>query len=92
MPEEMLLYPDDTRRVIALSNQVPQGQLLMTGDQLGQLRRHLVTIHEKFAELYGVEDGEQFAMEIEFKITSDNVPGDQADKALGICRTSSSSR
>ena len=73
VPEEMLLYPDDTRRVIALSNQVPQGQLLMTGDQLGQLRRHLVTIHEKFAELYGVEDGEQFAMEIEFKITSDNV-------------------
>ena len=51
VPEEVLLYPDDTRRVIALSNQVPQGQLLMTGDQLGQVRRHLVTIHEKFAEL-----------------------------------------
>ena len=73
VPEEVLLYPDDTRRVIALSNQVPQGQLLMTGDQLGQVRRHLVTIHEKFAELYGVEDSERFAMEIEFKITSDNV-------------------
>ena len=45
----------------------------MTKDQLRQLRRHLATIHERFEELYGIEDDEQFAMEIEFKITSDNV-------------------
>ena len=72
-PEEVLLYPDETYTVFALSNQVLPGQLLMTDDQLAQLRRHLAAIHEKFAELYGVEDGERFAMEIEFKITSDNV-------------------
>ena len=30
-------------------------------------------IHGKFAELYAIESGEQFAMEIEFKITSDNI-------------------
>ncbi len=72
-PEEVLLYPDDAYTVVVLSNQAPRGQLLMTGDQLGQLRRHLDAVHEEFAELYGIEDWERFAMEIEFKITSDNV-------------------
>ena len=73
VPEELLLYADGTYAVAALSNQVPRGQLLMTSDHLGQLRRHLDSIHEKFEELYGIEEGERFAMEIEFKITSDNV-------------------
>ena len=65
-PEEVLLYPDGEYTVVALSNEVPPAHLLMTDDQLAQLRRHLATIHEKFAELYAVEEGEQFAMEIEF--------------------------
>ena len=73
VPEEVLLYSGGTYDVIALSNQVPQGQLLMTDDQLGELRRHLAMIHTKFAELYSVGEGAQFAMEIEFKITSDNI-------------------
>ena len=73
VPEEVLVYQDGTYSVSAFSNQVPRGQLLMTGSQLGQLRRHLVAIHERFADLYGVADGEEFAMEIEFKIKSDNV-------------------
>ncbi len=73
VPEEVLLYPDGTYTVVALSNQVPAGQLLMTDDQLRQLRRNLAAIHERFAKLYGIEDGEQFAIEIEFKITSDNI-------------------
>ncbi len=72
-PEELLLYPDGSYTVVELSNQVPPGQLLMTDDQLAQLRRHLAAIHERFADLYAVEEDEQFAMEIEFKITSDNV-------------------
>ena len=72
-PEEMLLYRNGGYAVVALSNQIPRGQLLLTDDQLGQLRRHLATVHQRFAQLYGVEDGEEFAMEIEFKITSDNV-------------------
>ena len=69
-PEEVLLNSDGTYTVIALSNQVTSGQLLMTEDQLSQLLRHLETIHERFRELYGVEDEEQFAIEIEFKITN----------------------
>ena len=73
MPEEVLLYPDGKYAVIALSNQVHHGQLPMTDDQLGQLHLRLAAIHEKFAELYGIEDSKPFAMEIEFKITSDNI-------------------
>ena len=72
-PEELLLYPDGSYTVVALSNQVPPGQLLMTDDQLAQLRRRLAAIHERFADLYAVEEGEQFAMEVEFKITSDSI-------------------
>ena len=73
VPEEMLLHPDGTYTVLSRSNQVPAGQPLMSDAQLGQLRRHLATIHDRFAVLYGIGSGAEFAMEIEFKITSDNV-------------------
>ena len=73
VPEEVLLNSDGTYSVVGLSNKVSQGQLLMTDEQLGQLRQHLAQIHEKFDVLYGVEDGERFAIEIEFKIASDNI-------------------
>ena len=73
VPEEMLLHPDGTYTVTARSNQIPAGQLLMSDAQIDQLRRHLAAIHDRFAELYGIGPGEQFAIEIEFKITSDNV-------------------
>ena len=73
VPEEVLLNSDGTYSVVALSNKVSQGQLLMTDEQLGQLRQHLAQIHEKFDVLYGIEDGERFAIEIEFKIASDNI-------------------
>ena len=72
-PEELLLNPRGGYTVLALSNQAPRGDLLMTDDQMAQLRRRLVTIHDRFKELYGVRSGEPFAMEIEFKVTSDNV-------------------
>ena len=73
VPEEMLLHPDGTYTVTARSNQVPAGQLLMSDAQLGQLRRHLEAIHDEFEELYGIGSGQEFAMEIEFKITSENI-------------------
>ncbi len=37
-----------------------------------QLRSNLETIHNHFRKLYGVKDGEDFAIEIEFKITAAN--------------------
>ena len=72
-PEEILSHNDGSYTVVALSNQAPPGQLLMTEEQLDQLHMHLTAIHERFAALYGVAQGEEFAIEIEYKITSDNV-------------------
>ena len=71
VPEEILLA-DGYYIVVATSNQAPRGQLLMSRGQLLQLRDHLEVIHDKFAELYGAGPGERWAIEIEFKITSDN--------------------
>ena len=73
VPEEMLLHEDGRHEIIATSNRVEAGELLMSDAQMDQLRRHLEVIHDKFEELYRIEAGERFAMEIEFKITSENV-------------------
>ena len=72
VPEEILLgeYGYD---VLATSNQTPPGQLLMSDDQMTQLYDRLTVVHEKFEELYSPAPGERFAMEIEFKITSDDI-------------------
>lgn len=39
----------------------------------GHEPEHLAAIHDEFARLYEVEAGEPFAIEIEFKITSENI-------------------
>ena len=72
-PEEILLHQGGEYTVLATSNQMQRGQLLMSDAQMDQLRRHLELIHDEFAKLYDVEGDEPFAMEIEFKITSDDI-------------------
>ena len=72
-PEEILLDENGEYIVLATSNQVPPGQLLMSDAQLLQLRGHLAVIHDHFAQLYNPAPGERFAMEIEFKITVDDI-------------------
>ena len=72
-PEEILLHQGGEYTVLATSNQMQRGQLLMSDAQMDQLRRHLEVIHDEFADLYGIEGDEPFAMEIEFKITSDDI-------------------
>ena len=72
-PEEILLHQGGEYTVLATSNQMQRGQLFMSDAQMDQLRRHLELIHDEFAELYGIEGDEPFAMEIEFKITSDDI-------------------
>ena len=72
-PEEILLHQGGEYTVLVTSNQMQRGQLLMSDAQMDQLRRHLELVHDEFAELYGVEADEPFAMEIEFKITSDDI-------------------
>ena len=73
LPEELLLKPDGSYTILHYSNLIESVRLLMSDIQLGQLRRHLDTIHDHFEALYNPAAGEPFAMEIEFKITSKNV-------------------
>ena len=73
MPEEILLDLSGSYTTMVTSNQAPGGQLLMSDAQIGQLRRHLQDIHDHFEGLYSPGPDEPFAMEIEFKITSDDV-------------------
>ena len=73
VPEEIRCDLWGKYEVLATSNQVAPGKLLMSDRQLGQLCRHLKVIHDHFAGLYNPAADEPFAMEIEFKITSDNV-------------------
>ena len=72
VPEEILLYRGGYI-VVSTSNLVEPGKLLMSDAQMIQLRDHLTTIHAHFEALYNPGSGEPFAMEIEFKITSDNI-------------------
>jgi len=72
LPEELLLAADGARTVLAYSNLADSGKLFMTDAQITQLRSSLAAIHDRFAVLYGVTEGDDFAMEIEFKITADN--------------------
>ena len=73
VPEEILLDSSGSYTTLAASNQVAHGQLLMSDAQIDQLRQHLQVIHDHFEGLYNPEPGEAFAMEIEFKITSDDI-------------------
>ena len=73
VPEEILLRSLGNYTILATSNLVEPGQLLMSDDQLRQLRAHLEVIHDHFKGLYDPAPGEPFAMEIEFKITSENI-------------------
>ena len=73
VPEELLLTPAGRPVVLATSNLAEPGQLLMKEAQLRQLREHLEVIHGHFKGLYTPAAGDPFAMEIEFKITRDDI-------------------
>jgi hypothetical protein len=75
-PEEILLDKlpgeEDEYFVIQRSNLVPPDSLLMGPEALLEMRSYLTKIHEEFAVLYGAEDNPTFAIDIEYKITSDD--------------------
>lgn len=75
-PEEVLLkrYPtsEENYSVIRYSSFVNGDSLLMTDEQLNLLRTYLGIIHDKFAVLYHAENNNTFAMDIEYKIDSNN--------------------
>ncbi len=73
IPEELLLGsggPGDDRHIRS-SNRAANGEELLSAAQRNELRAYLRTIHNRFGELYGVSPNEQFAMEIEFKVTAE---------------------
>ncbi len=72
LPEQLLLGSDGSPVVLAYSNLAESGKLFMSDAQMIQLRNGLKAIHDRFATLYGIKDGDDFAMEIEFKITAAN--------------------
>ncbi len=72
VPDEILLawWAEDGHEVRQYSNRKEQGKLILTKDQLNQLRKALTKTHSRFAKLYKVDPEKPgFAMEVEFKIT-----------------------
>ena len=79
VPEEFLVTEQNLTGEVVLeiqylnhSNQVPNGQNILSGDQIEQLIDFLERIHFHYAIISHISgDSSDFAMEIEFKITSD---------------------
>ncbi len=74
-PEEILLNWEEAKghTVVQRSNRAPEGTNLLDERHIGEMRDHLALVHYRFASLHGVDyESEGFAMEIEYKITSDD--------------------
>ena len=73
IPEELLLSTRGARddRFIRSSNRTADGGVILSDEHRNELRNYLRTVHGRFRDLYQVATNEQFAMEIEFKITSE---------------------
>lgn len=69
-PEEVLLgwWKEDGHDIV---REAPGGKRLLSDEHLAELRSRLARVHAKFRDLYGKSDDDQFAMEIEFKITEE---------------------
>ena len=72
LPEELLLDPAGSATVLSRSNLAAANQLFMTDAQMRRLRTSLKAIHDHFKTLYSPAENEDFAVEIEFKITAHN--------------------
>jgi len=69
-PEEVLLgwWERDGHDVV---RKAANGERLLSDEHLAELRERLARVHARFRDLYGKTDQDQFAMEIEFKISKD---------------------
>ena len=73
VPEELLLGTGEefTTTLLRRSNLVGEDERVLSDTHIALLQAALRTIHSRFRTLYDVaEDEEEFAMEIEFKVTS----------------------
>jgi hypothetical protein len=77
VPEQILLYQNPSQGggylVLALSNLVNPGELVMDQVYLDQMREYLTVIHDEFAILYDVVGAEGFGMDIEYKVTAEDL-------------------
>ena len=74
IPEEVLLdwWDSNNYRIVSTSNRVTDNKRILSDKYLRELNIYLGTVHNKFSQLYGGGSQTQdFAMEIEFKITND---------------------
>lgn len=74
IPEEILLdwWDSNDYRVVTTSNRTTDGARILKDGSLRQLNLYLGTVHNKFSRLYPSDlRTDKFAMEIEFKITSE---------------------
>ena len=74
IPEEILLDWSDSSiyRVVSTSNQTPENKRILTEKYLRELRTYLTKLHNNISHLYiDAVEADDFAMEIEFKITKD---------------------
>lgn len=72
VPEEILLSPGSARDdvFVTASNRVPDDETILSAVHRDELRAYLRMIHSGFSGFYDVEGSDQFAIEIEFKITA----------------------
>ena len=74
IPEEILMdwWDSNNYRVVKTSNRTEDNKRILTDAYLRELSRYLAAIHNKFGQLYSpAGQTADFAMEIEFKITSE---------------------
>ena len=74
IPEEILMdwWDSSNYRVVKISNRTIDNKRILTDAYLRELSGYLAMIHNKFGQLYApASQRADFAMEIEFKITSD---------------------
>jgi hypothetical protein len=71
IPEEILLHERTGYTLVRPSNQVADGEQILSEAHLDELRTYLSIIHREFRDLYASEG--EFAMEVEYKITSEDV-------------------
>lgn len=73
IPEEILMDAQSNMgsffRVIRYSNLKDDDELIMERQDLAELQRYMRVIHDEFKILYEAEEDDDFAMEIEYKIT-----------------------
>jgi hypothetical protein len=76
IPEEILLdrtsVTEDDYVVIRFSSLTDGNELIMTENYLDEMREYLGKIHDRFQELYNAETFDNFAMDIEYKITEED--------------------